>query len=272
MSKSAVVLGLILALPAVASAGNRIVGVSSPAGGVALVKKVHVDAGTEIDRIELVSNDLATVFPAIRLRRLAGRSSGDVVTEIHDVSATGSLHRLVVPVSSVVFLAAQDILIEVVLPPGSGADRRGHGAGLGASDLAGSEATSYIGNTATGDLQPIDADLHLAVLGPASAGKSAPPAAEPNTEAVDLEVLTVRTLPDGTLEIETSGSGPSADFQIYDVRGRLVRALSGSATASARAVRWDLHDGQGQRVPAGVYFIATQARGSEIVRKTVVLR
>jgi len=277
MSRSLVGFCVVLALAVHAHAVDRIVGVTAPSGGVTLTKRVHVQAGTEVARIELVSNDLSTVFPAIRLRRLNGRAAGDLVSEVRNVSATyGTRHRFVIAVPPVVFLEDEDILIEVVLPPTAGADRIRSGAGLGANNLNGSLATSYIGNTSTGELQPIDADLCVSVLGPAAAGKAgqAPPGSESPSDRPEPLSLLVRTQLGGNIEVRvTSPTSVSASVEIFDVKGGLLRTLSqGFLDAGEHTLNWDRRDGHGQRAAAGVYFIVARVGdASSTIRKTVVL-
>jgi flagellar hook assembly protein FlgD len=49
-------------------------------------------------------------------------------------------------------------------------------------------------------------------------------------------------------------------LMIYDVRGRLIKALaSGNKTAGEHVVRWDGRDDRGQRIPSGVYFYRLEA-------------
>lgn len=61
-------------------------------------------------------------------------------------------------------------------------------------------------------------------------------------------------------------------FKVYDVSGRLVRLLRGSASPGTGRLAWDGRDERGRRVPAGVYLIrlvAPDVRGSE---RVVVLK
>jgi flagellar hook assembly protein FlgD len=48
-------------------------------------------------------------------------------------------------------------------------------------------------------------------------------------------------------------SGPAVDVAIFDVRGRLVRELTGSK--GDRTLLWDGRNGFGESVRPGVYFI-----------------
>jgi len=275
MSKWLLRLSVVLAIPVLAHSADQIVGVNAPSGGVTLAKRVHVLAGTEVARIELVSNDLSTVYPAVRLRRLSGRQAGEIVSEVRNLSADGPRHRFAVSIPPVVFLQDEDILIEIALPPDAGADRRGHGAGLAANNLDGSEVTSYIGNAATGELQPIDVDLCVSILGPAVAGKAehSPPDAEPPLEAATSLSLSVRNRLGGDIEVHlTSPAAAVATVEIYDVRGSLVRTLASRALVPGEHIlSWNRLDERRQRIAAGVYFIAVRVGDTGTIRKTVVL-
>jgi hypothetical protein len=62
-------------------------------------------------------------------------------------------------------------------------------------------------------------------------------------------------------------------LSIYDASGRLVRRLaSGPRDAGEYALPWDLHDGRGARVPAGLYFVQLEAEGRAIVRQVTAVR
>lgn len=255
---------------------DRVVGVNAPSGGATLVKRVHVEAGTEIARIELVSNDLGTTFPAVRLRRGAGAGRGEVVSEVANVTPSGDRHRFSLSLTPVVFADAEDVLVEVVLPATNGVSEIGTGAGLGAVNLSGSAATSFIGNTATSELQAIDADLCVTLLGPASAGKAGlrppedpePPAARPGSLSI---TVSPRMAGDPEIQITTPNSA-GGSVEIYDVRGAVVRTLSrGTVAAGSHRLVWDRSNAAGRRVAAGIYFVVARVGTAEAVRKTVVL-
>ena len=60
---------------------------------------------------------------------------------------------------------------------------------------------------------------------------------------------------------------------VYDVGGRLVRALAdGAQTAGRKSVRWDGRDDQGRALPAGMYLVRMQATGFAQMRKLVLTR
>jgi hypothetical protein len=259
-----------------ATAVDRVVGVSAPAGGATLVKRVHVAAGTEIARLELVSNDLGTIFPVVRIRRVAGGGEGETLSEVHDVGPSTARHRFQVAVPAVVFAGDEDLFIEVVLPATTGVQEIGTGAGLGAMTLNGLPATSYIGSTSAGDLEAIDADLCVTLLGPGPIAKAgAPLVNEPTTGAGNTgATLSVSPRRDGNavVEITTATSSTSSSIEIYDVKGALVRALwRGSLTAGVRRLSWDRRDGNGHEVAAGVYFVVARVPAAELIRKTIVV-
>ena len=63
------------------------------------------------------------------------------------------------------------------------------------------------------------------------------------------------------------------ELGVYDVNGRLVRMLQrGTAAAGTHSLDWDGRDPQGNRVPAGVYFVRLDAPGSQLKSKLVKLR
>ena len=62
---------------------------------------------------------------------------------------------------------------------------------------------------------------------------------------------------------------------VYDVQGRLVRALvDRSLAGGTHTVRWDQRNTRGQKVSSGIYFIQMKARevGFLDTKKVVVLR
>jgi len=67
-------------------------------------------------------------------------------------------------------------------------------------------------------------------------------------------------------------AGP-ARLSVFDVRGRRVATLSeGTRPAGPSALAWDLRDGKGRDLPAGVYFLTLETRGTRRSRKMVILR
>ena len=63
--------------------------------------------------------------------------------------------------------------------------------------------------------------------------------------------------------------GP-ATVRVFDLRGRLLRALT--ADAGAREAIWDGRDQDGQTVSAGVYFVAVAFEGRTEVARVTLLR
>jgi len=70
-----------------------------------------------------------------------------------------------------------------------------------------------------------------------------------------------------------AGGPPAVRLAVYSVDGRLVRQLAnGELGAGNHEFGWDLHDGAGQRVRAGLYFVRA-VRGTEVsVRRLAVTR
>jgi len=68
-----------------------------------------------------------------------------------------------------------------------------------------------------------------------------------------------------------AASGPHS-LEVYDLTGRRVATLAGgSAAAGGHSMVWDLTDGSGARVPAGVYHVRLTGGGQSTVRSLVVL-
>ncbi|NOZ57345.1 MAG: T9SS type A sorting domain-containing protein, partial [Calditrichaeota bacterium] len=68
---------------------------------------------------------------------------------------------------------------------------------------------------------------------------------------------------------------PAGKFSlsIYDVRGHLVRRVTGqSTTGELGRVVWDGRDSLGQSVATGVYVVRLQASGQVATRKVVLVR
>jgi flagellar hook assembly protein FlgD len=63
-------------------------------------------------------------------------------------------------------------------------------------------------------------------------------------------------------------AGTTGTVEIFDVRGRRVRAFE--ARAGETALRWDGHSEQGISLPQGIYFVRLRA-GVEIKTQRVIL-
>lgn len=73
-------------------------------------------------------------------------------------------------------------------------------------------------------------------------------------------------------EIPEDQAGQSVAVRVYDVSGRLVRALeSGVKPAGRYAVGWDLRDSDGHRIPNGLFLYRVSAGSRQITRKLVVV-
>jgi len=69
------------------------------------------------------------------------------------------------------------------------------------------------------------------------------------------------------------GGARQADLEIYNVRGRVVRALEVSAASGATgSVTWDGTDSAGRPVASGVYFYKLSADGKSAIRSMVLLK
>lgn len=60
------------------------------------------------------------------------------------------------------------------------------------------------------------------------------------------------------------------DIEIYDVLGRMVRTLTGTASGRPEFARWDLSDESNQIVQPGVYFYQFKSITTNIGGKLVV--
>jgi len=272
-----IVLGTTIVHGVDAGAAQRIVGVSAPNGGATLVKRIHVAASSEISAIEFVSNDLSATFPSVRLRRFVAGRIGDILYEARDVAPpAGDRHQMAVAVPRLYFADAEDVAVEIVLPPTAGVARIGEGVGVVADEWGGLAPTSYIGSVAGSDLQAIDADLGVSVSSePNVAGEAGHPNTKPSSRASGAVTPSIELCTDatGALEIHVSCVPPDARVDVYDVKGGRVRGFDRMAAGPAPSVvRWDRRNSEGHRVASGVYFIAARAGTRDIARKAVVVR
>jgi YVTN family beta-propeller protein len=73
------------------------------------------------------------------------------------------------------------------------------------------------------------------------------------------------------LELTLAKAG-SAVVEVFDLAGRRVRSLAkGSFATGTTPLDWDLADGGGRRVAAGVYLVRAMADGATATRRIVVL-
>ncbi len=72
-------------------------------------------------------------------------------------------------------------------------------------------------------------------------------------------------------QLETSGA---VDLAVYDAQGRFVTRLVDHERliAGDHRVAWNCADRQGNRVPAGVYFLKLDVAGTEYIKKLLVVR
>lgn len=73
------------------------------------------------------------------------------------------------------------------------------------------------------------------------------------------------------LAIPAHLAGADVELTVFDVAGRRVRSLdAGKADPGMTQVAWDLHDGNGQSAPNGVYFVRVRV-GSVVENRRVLL-
>jgi FlgD Ig-like domain len=63
----------------------------------------------------------------------------------------------------------------------------------------------------------------------------------------------------------------AVDVKVYAVNGRLVREMRRTLDAGRHVLTWDLRDGHGARVPAGVYFVQVNLGTQRHVGRVVLL-
>jgi hypothetical protein len=71
----------------------------------------------------------------------------------------------------------------------------------------------------------------------------------------------------------TLGENAHVRLRVFDAAGRLVRTLIDDVRRADRYVEvWDGVDGEGRRVPSGMYFYELDLPGREAVRKMLLVR
>ncbi len=79
--------------------------------------------------------------------------------------------------------------------------------------------------------------------------------------------------PSTTIYFDVPGGGGNVSIRVFDVSGRLVRALvDGRQPAGSKSVTWSGTNDRGQRVSSGIYFYRMTAPGFTQTRKMVLLR
>lgn len=77
---------------------------------------------------------------------------------------------------------------------------------------------------------------------------------------------------DLTIHFDVPARAERSAIRIFDVKGRLVRVLRDQVELpGSHVVPWDRKDGQGRRVPGGVYVVDLAAPGFRQARKVVAL-
>ncbi len=94
----------------------------------------------------------------------------------------------------------------------------------------------------------------------------------PDASAMEAIVAPNPLNPDAVLSFTTRQDGPVV-VRIYDVAGRLVRALSEPALAAGRqALRVDGNDGSGRHLASGVYFFRIEAGHANATGRFAIVR
>jgi len=77
-----------------------------------------------------------------------------------------------------------------------------------------------------------------------------------------------------TVPYRAAIAGGSVTLRVVDVRGRLVREITSPAPVSGGfgAVVWDGRNGDGRRIPSGVYYLYVRGQGIDDARSVVHLR
>ncbi len=106
-------------------------------------------------------------------------------------------------------------------------------------------------------------------------GESLAGAEEPNGSVSALRLDPARPNPTASetnLRFPLPRAG-DVRLDLLDVTGREVRRLAGGMMAAGEhSIGWDGRDGNGHRVPGGIYWIRLQSAGHEVTRKVTVMR
>jgi hypothetical protein len=73
------------------------------------------------------------------------------------------------------------------------------------------------------------------------------------------------------IQFTSPASGP-VDLKIYDLRGRLVRSVTGDYAAGAHELKWDGRDSTGHMAASGIYLVRLVTAGQSHTSKTVWIR
>jgi hypothetical protein len=264
------ILGVLLGVSATAAAVqvDQFVGATS-SGGAYFVKRFSVPAGSVIVGAELVTNDLRTSFPRVKLLLGNGRRLGSLTqrAELVDVQAT-TRHVVQATFSAVQVDQPQNVYVAVGLPSNTGVRSVGDGPGLGALELRG-PGNSYLASGLDGRLQPIDLDLCIRLLFQGAAKQEATEEV-PEPVRFAMEARPNPFNPTTTIEFGVP-SQSRVELSIYTVAGHLVRSLA-KEDLSANVYRrvWDGRDEQGNAVAGGVY-VARLCVGEKVLTQRLVI-
>ena len=71
---------------------------------------------------------------------------------------------------------------------------------------------------------------------------------------------------------EVPEGGAGVEIGVYNVAGRLVKALvSGPQSAGRQAITWDGRDGSGVQMARGVYFLKSQVAGNRTTHRVIYM-
>lgn len=117
-----------------------------------------------------------------------------------------------------------------------------------------------------GNAAAIDSDSLFALYGDLTAAGSS---GLPHFLRLAVRPVPTRSTAHVTFELPTSAT---AQVEVFDISGRSVRRLAvGFFAAGAHTADWDLRDGSGSRVQAGVYFVRLRAGANGLLRRVVVI-
>lgn len=102
---------------------------------------------------------------------------------------------------------------------------------------------------------------------------NAPPASAPPPAAgaFAFALASANPVRDAATFACSAPAGSEARLAIFGVDGRVVRTFTLAGGVQGVAVRWDLRDAQGTRVPPGVYLARAAQGGRSLTRRVVVL-
>ena len=258
-----------------ARGANRIIGAVTPAGGALLVKHFAVPAGTTIDGITFVSNDLRTVFPKVALLRGSATrlSSAESLIEFTGIQA-GQSHHIRLSFPALRFQEATRLYVTITMPASNGVVSYREGDGIPATQLE-APSNCYFASGMDADLGPMDVDYDIQLVfdgqpGKAGGGPVEPEQARPTTF---LRAASPNSVSGSRLVQFGLAKAGAADLAVYDVAGRQVRVLAHERLGAGMHVRdWDGRDARGDRVAAGIYLVRLITVDGILTQKLVMTK